>query len=55
MALADMGIHFLFIEMDVWLLKNPMAIFDTNVDIAIGQHFQNPYSLNIGFYYVKVS
>jgi len=58
-ALAGLGIDFLFLEMDVWLLRDPMTMFrtaeDDDIDIAIGQHFDNAYSINIGLYYVRVS
>ena len=54
--LASLGIDYLFIELDVWLVRNPLPLFatDERAEIFIGGHFNSPGSLNIGFYYVKV-
>jgi len=53
--LAGDGVDFLFLEMDVFLIRNPRALWDArgDADVVISVHQENFNSINAGFYMVR--
>mmetsp|Transcript_25147 Transcript_25147/g.37164 ORF Transcript_25147/g.37164 Transcript_25147/m.37164 type:complete len:698 (-) Transcript_25147:23-2116(-) len=53
--IAERGYNFVFSEMDVWWIQDPMNALRNqgDFDIAVSGHQDNPNALNIGFYAVR--
>jgi hypothetical protein len=52
--LLALSVSFLFFEMDIWLLRSPMPLFqDQRAEIFISSHQHNQLELNIGMYFVR--
>ena len=49
------GVDFLFFEMDIWMLRSPMPLMRANatIDFMLALHQDNPYTVNVGIYYVR--
>lgn len=47
-------IDFLFIEMDVWIMRDLVPIFvQKDTDLVVSLHQNRPWGINIGIYYVR--
>ena len=55
--LALRGADFLFLEMDVFLLRDirPLLAAYPTADMQIGRHQDNPFEFNVGFYHVTAN
>ena len=41
--------------MDIWLLRSPLELMrkNTTIDFMLALHQDNPYTVNVGIYYIR--
>jgi len=53
--LAARGVSQLFLEMDVWLVRDVAPLVSPAHDITMSMHQDNPFEMNVGFYFMRAN